>query len=837
MSVQASSIQIVAQEGLVPVSDCDLLAFTEQPASIPFQAPLPPASAEVVTITLAIAAVLAFAAAAILAANAAKQKRTKSTRDDTRQTITTRGEWIAAQMGKYRAAPLFAWVGEPNDRRFRPPRAADKHNQARPAEYRDRGVHVLSVGPGESFTHIMDGERVFWSGNLNRSNFPSGGTINTRNSSNFRLYWGDIEQPVDPVLRDRVGVESHWPGIFYLVWDRISLGETAQWPLLEYVFSVTPPSNVFPEFPWSITASDGRVGWNPAYMIHRLLTGPRGVGAEIPPRRIDRASLVEMGERCLAEGLAGEMRWEAGRRVDEAIGDILTDIGYAAVDGPLLSFQPLRDDQPVFEFSEDALKGPAPERSSDNLGRRPRNLIYEMTSADIGWRTQDIAAPNDGVADESSGTETRPQIELTTNPKVGSIIVERRSRQELSNADTERLKVGLDAVRLRPGDKYRFPGERQRIVSGITPSPSGLTAEVEGPLDVFALRSAEVVDIDVMTSPEGLPVAQDLAVLVRKGTSPDLPNIVYIEVYRARAHAGISAARVHVTREGSSAFYDIGSQDNWAAAGTLDKSLDVLPHWTCGTSYGDLPGAIIAGHNGTQVDTGLNARQVRVVPEPDDPNAPPPSSAPCDAPPTVFPDIPDARVTDGDYIWEMVTPAGVFFEPINDDQPWINQAIDDTGWYQGRQVAVIGEELFYVRSVDPQPIRQFPAGTVVPAGEGFEPVGSVTEFRYVTQNAGTLGSPPAVYPTTIGEQFSSGDVVLETRRRAWELRGLVRAREGTSRIAHPAGSQVFVIPRQNLTVLRDITIRAGDSLVVKTQPATFAETAPLGGATAYPVEL
>lgn len=776
---------------------------------------LPSTLAVVETITLLAYAAIAFTAAYLIARNARKKQTVK--RDDTPTTITSRGEWLGINVNRFKAGPVFAWVGAPGDRIFTPADAGGKGGGGggSPANYKDRGWHILSVGVGVGLYAITDGERVAWSGNLTPENTPDGTTVTTNGDGSFRVYWGTIDGNADALLSSRVGVDSAWPWCFHVVWDLKDNGSSPNWDNLEYECAVRCDANALNDSSYLITTDGGIVGINPAHYIYQLATAPRPMGGGIDPDWIDATTLEKMGVRCETEKLAMNTRIDGGQTVAATIDLICEDIGYARVQvGSRLAFLPIRGGVSAPAVSRDALLEGDPQREGFNLRREAKLLYYEFISRAINYRTQDVPAPNDGTADPTqSGQEQREEIYICSDGPTASTIAERRSRESLTDTDALTLTLGRDAVHLQVGQSFTLEDYGQLRVMSRRSNEWGDRATLTVVPDVYAVEAADAGDEDIVIPDAPLDVAQDLAVAVGQIEGSDS-----LVVFRIRAHQAVSAARVHLSSNGGSSYTDVGSQDVAASGGALLETLPLGTAWAA-TTAAALDDVVVADAGDGY---GLQFRCTT-------------AGTTGGAEPT-WPDTPGDTVADGSVVWTAeAIDEGPSFEPLNDDATWSDLSGDSAGWLAGRQLMAINGEVFYVQSVETVEESDWLASTAYTSGDAVIPATGTTGLRYVATTTGSSDASEPTWPTEAGETVVDNGVTWEARRFAVRPMGLIRAREGTDAEAHAVDDVAFIIARSSLAPITDATITAGASLHIKTQPATISAAAPLSGATAVPI--
>lgn len=160
------------------------------------------------------------------AAQAIFRRKPKQPFDSTQTALSNRGSYVPLVMGRRRIAPLFCWTGS---------RVRDDD------QYFEAGWHALCLGPAYALHGIYQNGKQILTTTLTPGTHPSGTSVTlSSNRGTFRIYWGECDQPIDTYLGAQVGASSRWPHVCYVVWQRKRLGFTAQWPQLEYDIEVRP---------------------------------------------------------------------------------------------------------------------------------------------------------------------------------------------------------------------------------------------------------------------------------------------------------------------------------------------------------------------------------------------------------------------------------------------------------------------------------------------------------------------------------------------------------------------------------------------------------------------
>lgn len=266
----------------------------------------------------------------VLARRAKKPNNNTAAEDFSLTTIVSQGAAIPLLIGKRRIGPKVGWAGD----RVRivlsqrvkknkgllfthgvPAIVGHFENTTRKATgevlYSEAAWHCLCIGPAERLHRIwVGGELVFpgsgYSTYLDRVTHPSGTTI-AIGTGEFRIFWGEPDQPVNTFLGDasRVGVASRWPHVCYIEWTRFGLNTSPSWPQVEYEVEVRPYITT------AVTTAEASVskwltrpaagglvayeGANPGYALSQILHEEFPHGIALPLADFDFAAGVGGG--------------------------------------------------------------------------------------------------------------------------------------------------------------------------------------------------------------------------------------------------------------------------------------------------------------------------------------------------------------------------------------------------------------------------------------------------------------------------------------------------------------------------------------------------------------
>jgi len=176
--------------------------------------------------------------------------------DNTPPVLTDRGSPLPMLIGRRRLKGFLCWAG---DRQLVKSGGGGKGLLGAAGgsqSYFERGWHVLCVGPASALYGIYENGTKIWpttasaTGPITPTDTPSGSHIKTKRGDAY-IYWGDVTQPVDPVLSVRLGTVSQWPCICYVFWNRKNLGAQQTWPVIEYDLAVQVMDQVLSDsLPW-----------------------------------------------------------------------------------------------------------------------------------------------------------------------------------------------------------------------------------------------------------------------------------------------------------------------------------------------------------------------------------------------------------------------------------------------------------------------------------------------------------------------------------------------------------------------------------------------------------
>lgn len=189
----------------------------------------------------------------ILAGKMLAKKSDSPVKDDSPTTLATRGSYMSWFIGIRSVGPVFCWAGDREKRKEKVEGGGKGGDTPEQDVFYEAGWHVLGVGPCEALHKIVQGGKVIFNGPITRESHPSGTTVNLGKEGSFRIFWGEELQPINTFLggAERVTINSRWPFMCYIEWNKKRLGGSPVWPLVEYVLERRPSTGLLTDSePW-----------------------------------------------------------------------------------------------------------------------------------------------------------------------------------------------------------------------------------------------------------------------------------------------------------------------------------------------------------------------------------------------------------------------------------------------------------------------------------------------------------------------------------------------------------------------------------------------------------
>lgn len=800
-----------------------------------------------------------------------KKKPQQITNDDTPGAFATRGTIATIVYGVQEVDPVFVWM-DPNGPQFSVADAPFGGTQAGKGGYSktgdnyfDKACLFLCIGPMDKIHRITENGKTLFEGPITRQSHPSGTQVDLGGGQWFKPFWGDIDQPVNTTLQGATnhGIGSRWPFCAYIEIYK-GLGSVKAWPRLKFkveclptssqligssaVFpadlddikpvwkdtlagehnagdriqiriitgvggpetldtkyvkisdrspqSINPPplgsdlthlfrpgtvlslsgsgndffnaTNLFsfagataktlfyvvdstysstefltttiggggtgnwlgittvrigmicylpvknPQGPaanFSISpVGTGRiVGLNYAHVLDEVLFSKGYRGAGLNRNKFSMASLEALGRRTAAEGLICNIKITEGETAASVASRILQDIHYIRswdIKTGKHVFEPIRPAEgDIPEIPEGSLLPPKP--VVETIRGLKETTVPQFTFSDEARNYRDNTLPDRDMGAVSRGVRTIKKISFSTCTDIVTAASIAKLREQEVFASPSRVKIyaNREARYLRPGQIIKVAGEDQRlrIVSVQRETLSG---------KVVLTCLADFYGVPTYGESGGSQFkAEQPAGGLRYELSPPTPDALF-DVFELPRELGDGQMRVIVPRARNSRGVAIAAVHFSRDGSTYQKEIEL--------SGGQVGGVL------------LNAL---------------PATAPWEA------------ITDDGTLPEMLV-SGV-------DADFESLVATPDLWRLGRVVALIGQELCYLRNV-------------ISLGDG--------KFR---------------------------------------LQGLLRARLGTQKLSHAAGTRVFVFPSHAIAHISSVFLQPDRDLYVKTQPFSSMGGVPL----------
>lgn len=216
----------------------------------------------------------------ILAGYLLRPKMDNPLQDEKPPTLSTRGSYGAWLVGFARLAPVICWVGDRVKRKekIEGAKGGGLTGGQKVDVWYESAMHVIGTGPFYSLFRIISNGAVLFNGPINQLSHPSGSLVDLGKEGAFYIFWGEDDQPVNTYLGNalRIGIESRWPTFCYIQWISRRLGPSPSWPAMEYVMERRPQSTL-------LNDTDGWQGPTKTlngntYGIDGVVNGAEGVG-------------------------------------------------------------------------------------------------------------------------------------------------------------------------------------------------------------------------------------------------------------------------------------------------------------------------------------------------------------------------------------------------------------------------------------------------------------------------------------------------------------------------------------------------------------------------------
>ncbi len=199
--------------------------------------------------------------------------------DDKPTTLATRGSYVPVLKGRRRLGFVFTYAGNRHTRKEKAKQGGKGNVFSQKVDvFLEDGMHVMAVGPCHILWEVEQSGKPLFVGPITSVSHPSGSTIDLGNEGSFRIFWGEVDQPVNSYMGDvsRIGIASRWPRFCYIEWRNKRLGDSPVWPSMTYVLESRPTESPLLDTDSFIDA-DQEV--DPGYVpfaVNDVVTGAQG---------------------------------------------------------------------------------------------------------------------------------------------------------------------------------------------------------------------------------------------------------------------------------------------------------------------------------------------------------------------------------------------------------------------------------------------------------------------------------------------------------------------------------------------------------------------------------
>lgn len=484
--------------------------------------------------------------------------------EDTPSSISTRGAWVPAYFGTRKTERvLIGWAGNRTTTQEVVGGGGGKGGGGGGGEVKqtiffEEAWHIIGLGPASELLEIRFNGKKVWEGPISSDTTPSGSVIDIGKEGEFRIFWGEDEQPYFGTLELITGIGSIWPGVCYIYWQKMRYGTSPAQPQVEYVFKWECGGITLSGSDYLIDNGEllgGRAeGINPGHLMHILLTNDQWLGAGIDKEEIDNTSLEQMGIDLQAENIPVNVSYIDGSQVERAVSSLLQDMGYqlSLVDGRLaLLPQRYVDGASYPELTDDMIVPPDNTREI-NLSPSPiTRPVYTFKNAmGYNYRDQDVPFDDDGDA-SGFGVSTSRRVPLDT---VTDIVTASKVAQRRWQETTVRSSITLKALRaarlLVPGQALVRAGLGQLRVLGTRWSDESPVTELYCSPDSYAVPDIDdVLDIPTTGGNQQDPAADLIFKILELPFDLQTGNTLQIVIFRVRAHQQIFSADVYLSND------------------------------------------------------------------------------------------------------------------------------------------------------------------------------------------------------------------------------------------------------------------------------------------------
>lgn len=685
-------------------------------------------------------------------------------------TRASRGSWIPLLLGTREIEPVVCFAG---DRIIVQESNGGKGlgggGGAGSNVYYESAMHVLSVGPNSELVAILQDGKVIWEGPITSDTTPSGTTINIGTRGRFTIYWGEVDQPIN----DKLAHPSR-------------IGIASRWPYICYIWWYRKRLSSAPFWP-RLTY----IMRNKASACSPLLESSQWLEQEIDGITVQGLNPAH----AIAQLLTAEFPHGAAIPPDRIDASSLEAFGVLAEDehlpiNMLLSEGP-EFSRPVQTILQDM--GVLLVQDGQYLLTRPLRTETGLLPA----LDNDVISPPDMERDIKHGDLTVSQVVFLfsdeTNYKYKDVDIK-------FDDDGENFELGRAAIQ-----DERIDSVTNIVVANKIARRRQQELNIPGTIQVTALRGARLLQpghafttaefgtLRVLTQ----KIADDTPEVSLK-VAPDAYGIADIDDEQGRGGGGNGSLPLPAEEDVAVAWFELPPDQVSVITIVV---LRIRAHqqivgstiWGSGdeATYQEFPHQDYAAQGGT-LEEAVSS------------------------------------------ISDDVLATGPIFEALSDDIDLVlDLSADPLSWQQGRQIATINGEVFYLESLSAVEEDEWAATTVYGVGDPVRPTdlhGS-TGRRYVCTVGGTSSGLEPDWSSEIGEEITDGSVTWEVRRFRYQPNNMIRARYGTSKEDHSIGDTLFIADSTKLEPITQPMFVPGLHLCIKSQPFTDSDVVDLSSIT------
>lgn len=320
-------------------------------------------------------------------------------------------------------------------------------------------------------------------------------------------------------------------------------------------------------------------GVNIAHAIADMLFAAYPQGLELDssgPESWDLDSLETLGQEAETENWRASIVSVDGETADAILGGALQDHGTMlpidTANGNML-FQRCREPVGTLpNISSDMEAESLPEIEAMHGERPVDQMVFAFTDRDHGYSDMTIGVAEDGQMSYMEYARPRKVgMSSVTHFNTAAALSELRSQEELAGAGLSKLQANRGARHLIPGQAVVSASfEEVMRISSIGVDPLSETVMIELMPDFYGARKSDFVN----QPGGGTPILEDPA-LDEQFAEIEIPEQLlsteemFIMIPRIRAHAQISEATIHISRDDVT-YTAVGDELGVATGGTTD---------------------------------------------------------------------------------------------------------------------------------------------------------------------------------------------------------------------------------------------------------------------------